>query len=65
MCELTSKRTDHQDRVDNAVHACLCELRDDFGARWDINLIGDARDALYDILAKAGANYPKYPELED
>lgn len=61
--ELTKTQTEHQDRVDNAIYACLCELRDDFETDWNVELIGNARDALYDILVEAGINHLKYPEV--
>lgn len=59
--ELTKEQLDRQDQVDNAVHACLCELKDHFEAPWDAELIGETRGAIYDVLKRWKIRHPGYP----
>lgn len=50
---LTRKQIERQDFVDNAVFNLFCELAPD-GMEWDIESIGEVRDAVQRCLAQKG-----------
>lgn len=60
---LTKKQIERQDEVDNAIHACLCELKDHFEAPWDAELIAVTRAAIYNVLKRMSVRHPGYPTL--
>lgn len=66
--ELTDEQIERQDYVDNAIFSLICDVNpSDTELEWDIELIGNVRDAIQNELVsrKVCTAQEFYPEMDE